>query len=115
MAKALLLTGDTPCDDLANEAEDPLCTMQTILREIVNGQNFQIQLMRGIKRDLGLSDVANCELEIVSRQAGTVDVGRQPTDGIDASSEAEGFFSEDQAAPPLTETRQGGPFRGRRD
>ena len=32
MAKALLRTGDVPCDDLSNE-DDPYCAMQTILYE----------------------------------------------------------------------------------
>ena len=37
MAKALLMTGDITCEDLTDE-EDPLCTMEVILRDIVNGQ-----------------------------------------------------------------------------
>jgi Domain of unknown function (DUF305) len=37
MAKALLITGEVGCEDLTDD-EDPLCIMEAILRDIVNGQ-----------------------------------------------------------------------------
>ena len=46
MAKALMKTGNLQCDDLTKETSD--CALMTILIEIVNNQNAQIQTMRGI-------------------------------------------------------------------
>lgn len=113
MAKTLLITGDTECADLTDD-EDPLCAMQTILREIINGQNAQIQGMRAIKDALSLPDATNCVMEIVSRQAGD---GDEDGDMVDPNA-ADDFFSEDQAAPPLDEEDGDGirgRFRGRRN
>jgi len=46
MAKALLQTDKIDCPDPTDE-ENEDCVMEIILREIINGQNHQIQLMRG--------------------------------------------------------------------
>ncbi|CAB9519555.1 expressed unknown protein [Seminavis robusta] len=62
MAKTLLITGKSPCNDLTNE-DDPLCTMQVILYEIINGQNFQIQQMRGILESLQLPASDDCVVD----------------------------------------------------
>lgn len=63
MAKALLATDDVTCEDLTDD-EDPLCVMEVILREIINGQNFQIQAMRGILDSLNLPATDDCEIEL---------------------------------------------------
>ena len=42
MAKALLKTGKLECDNLTEETAD--CALEQILREIINEQNFQIQV-----------------------------------------------------------------------
>jgi hypothetical protein len=42
MAKATLKLGNLDCDDLTGESND--CVLETILREIVNGQNREIQV-----------------------------------------------------------------------
>ena len=99
MAKTLLMTNDAPCDDLTDD-EDPLCVMQVILREIVNGQNFQIQAMRGILESLDLPANDDCTVPV-------------PFDGFNGTLAALGRQppieeSEDEAAPVA---RLGGPFR----
>lgn len=45
MAKALLKTGKTQCDDLANE-EEPDCILEGLLLMIVNDQNLQVGLLQ---------------------------------------------------------------------
>lgn len=61
MAKALLPS--LPCDDLTNE-DDPNCVMQVLVREIINGQNFQIQTMRAINEAMNAPATDNCEVPI---------------------------------------------------
>ena len=101
MAKTLLSTGDVPCEDLTND-EDPYCVMQVILREIVNGQNFQIQAMRGILDSLSLPATDDCIVPVA-------------VDGLGGES----FVERQDLPPPIEEsededallTRLGGPFR----
>jgi hypothetical protein len=62
MAKALLKTGMS-CEDLTNE-DDPKCTMEVIVREIINGQNAQIQVMRGILESLDEPTYADCVVPV---------------------------------------------------
>lgn len=64
-AKALLKTGTVVCDDILDE-EDPLCNMEVVLREIINGQNAQIQLMRSVLKANGYPDEDKCVVEITS-------------------------------------------------
>jgi hypothetical protein len=65
MAKALLHTQTLSCDDLTDESDD--CVMETILREIINGQNFQIQTMYNIAESLGYPRTDDCEV-LISQQ-----------------------------------------------
>eukprot|EP00558_Chaetoceros_sp_UNC1202_P005584 CAMPEP_0197242900 /NCGR_PEP_ID=MMETSP1429-20130617/8513_1 /TAXON_ID=49237 /ORGANISM="Chaetoceros sp., Strain UNC1202" /LENGTH=105 /DNA_ID=CAMNT_0042703019 /DNA_START=119 /DNA_END=436 /DNA_ORIENTATION=- len=46
MAKALMKIDPPSCPDLTGESDD--CALETILREIINTQNAQIQTMRGL-------------------------------------------------------------------
>jgi hypothetical protein len=62
MAKALLNTGFS-CEDLSND-EDPTCIMEVILREIINGQNAQIQLMRGVLEAMDEPAYADCVVPV---------------------------------------------------
>ena len=64
MAKALLKTGKVVCDDLTNETDG--CTMETILRDIVNSQNYQVQVMYGIVEALGYPKEDDCQVLIGS-------------------------------------------------
>lgn len=61
MAKTLLHSGKTPCDDLTND-EDPLCVMNALTRDIINGQNFQIQQMRAILETMDYPPMDNCDV-----------------------------------------------------
>ena len=65
MAKALLKTGSVNCDDLSNE-DDPKCTMQVMIREIINGQNAQIQTMRAVLETLEEPAYADCVVPVFS-------------------------------------------------
>jgi hypothetical protein len=78
MAKALLKTGMT-CEDLTNE-DDPKCVMEVILREIINGQNAQIQAMRGILESLDEPTYADCVVPVF----GEGDITFGTTDATDA-------------------------------
>lgn len=66
MAKALLKTGKVKCDDLTGEEDD--CILETILREVINGQNSQIQAMRGILESLDYPAEADCKVEVSSTE-----------------------------------------------
>jgi uncharacterized protein (DUF305 family) len=61
MAKTLLHSGKIPCDDLTND-EDPLCVMNAMSRDIINGQNFQIQQMRGVLEAMDFPPMDNCDV-----------------------------------------------------
>jgi len=63
MAKTLLKDGALDCSDLSNE-DDQQCIMETILREIVNGQNHQIQKMKRYLDAYGFPETDNCVIEI---------------------------------------------------
>jgi uncharacterized protein (DUF305 family) len=65
MAKTLLRSGVIVCDDILDE-EDPLCSIEVILREIVNGQNRQIQEMRSVLKAKGYPEEDKCVVEIMS-------------------------------------------------
>jgi hypothetical protein len=62
MAKALLKTGSLNCDDLEDEKSD--CALEIILREIINGQNAQIQSMRAILEAKSYPQEDDCKVEI---------------------------------------------------
>jgi hypothetical protein len=62
MAKALLKTNILTCASLDEDTSD--CTMEAILREIINGQNFQIQAMRGYLAEMSYPETDDCKVEI---------------------------------------------------
>lgn len=63
MAKTLLHTKKLICEDLADE-EDPLCVMNAMMRDIINGQNLQIQVMRSVLEALNLPQTDACEVPL---------------------------------------------------
>lgn len=63
MAKTLLQTEILDCPDPTDETNDD-CVMDIILREIINSQNHQIQLMRGYLDAKGLPQEDNCDVVI---------------------------------------------------
>ena len=65
MAKTLLMTDIVDCPDPTDE-ENIDCVMEIILREIINGQNHQIQLMRGYLEAMGYPQTDNCDVAIDS-------------------------------------------------
>ena len=65
MAKALLQSGDlNECTDYASE--EPKCRMFDIAISIVNGQNFQVQLMRTLLKNMGYPATDDCTVPISS-------------------------------------------------
>jgi aspartate/glutamate racemase len=81
MAKALLKTG-VSCEDLSND-KDPTCIMEVIFQEIINGQNAQIQAMRGVLEALDEPAYADCVVPVF----GLEDIA-SGTDGSSLSGEA---------------------------
>jgi hypothetical protein len=65
MAKALLKTNVLDCENLENE-DSPDCILEIILREIINGQNFQIQGMRGVLEAGNFPETDNCDVRIIT-------------------------------------------------
>lgn len=63
MCKALFKSGELICDDLTDE-DDPHCAMKAMCFEIINGQNFQIQLMRAVNDALGYDAEDDCEVNV---------------------------------------------------
>ena len=65
MAKALLKSGDAVCD-LSGPVEEgsdisPECLLDPIIRDIINGQNKQIQTMRSILETFGEEENVSCD------------------------------------------------------
>merc|ERR1740123_1195024 len=63
MCKALFKSGELTCEDLENE-EDPHCIMKLLCYEIINGQNFQIQTMRGVLDALDYDSEDDCQVNV---------------------------------------------------
>jgi hypothetical protein len=66
MAKLLLKSGKLQCDDLTAETTD--CVMEVILRSIINGQNMEIQQMRGVLKSKGYPETDSCVVTIDSSE-----------------------------------------------
>jgi len=62
MAKALLKTGSLECDNLEDETDD--CSLEVILREIINGQNAQIQAMQAILEGSNYPEEDDCKVDV---------------------------------------------------
>jgi uncharacterized protein (DUF305 family) len=63
MAKTLLKSEKVVCADLADEDSQD-CVLERILREIINGQNHQIQLMNGYLKAKEYPATDNCVVEV---------------------------------------------------
>lgn len=64
MAKAMLKTGSLECDDVDEETDD--CAFQILLREMINTQNHQIQIMAGLLDSYGYPESDDCTVPIAS-------------------------------------------------
>jgi len=71
MAKALMKTKKVQCDDLTDEESEQAvdCGLEIILREIINGQNHQIQAMRGLLDAKSYPEENDCKVTINSSAA----------------------------------------------
>jgi uncharacterized protein (DUF305 family) len=63
MAKTLLKSEKVVCADLTDEDSQD-CILERILREIINGQNHQIQLMNGYLKAKAYPATDNCVVEV---------------------------------------------------
>ena len=63
MCKALIKSGELICEDLEDE-DDYHCQMYHLCYEIINGQNFQIQIMKGILDGMGYDETDDCKVNI---------------------------------------------------
>lgn len=71
MAKTLLHSGALDgCTDVTND-EDPLCVMKVIMYHIINGQNHEIQSMRGVLESLELPASDDCTVELGQQKEDT--------------------------------------------
>mmetsp|Transcript_34866 Transcript_34866/g.76301 ORF Transcript_34866/g.76301 Transcript_34866/m.76301 type:complete len:94 (+) Transcript_34866:1-282(+) len=88
MAKALLKRGKLNCADLEEETDD--CAMEVILREIINGQNAQIQTMRAILDSQNYPEEDDCKVEISPSGSddGKVEIVPSGSDDGDSTSSA---------------------------
>ena len=68
MCKALMVTGEIECSGIGEDEEDIGCIMRRLCYEIINGQNFQIQSMRGVLDALEYPAEDDCKLEISSSE-----------------------------------------------
>ena len=64
MAKAVLRQNVLDCQDLTMETDD--CLMEGILRSIINGQNMEIQMMRGYLDEKGYVAEDDCKVDVMS-------------------------------------------------
>jgi hypothetical protein len=64
MAKTLLKLGNLQCDDVTDESTD--CIMENMMRDTINTQNHQIQMMRQILDTLGLPPEDDCVVNVTS-------------------------------------------------
>lgn len=65
MAKHFLHSSGVNCDDLTDE-DNTECVMEGLMRDVVNGQNHQIQVMRGILEQLSLPAIDDCVVNVTS-------------------------------------------------
>jgi hypothetical protein len=64
MAKALLQSGDLYGCGSTFDEENPKCAMYDITLSIVIGQNYQIQLMRGLLESKGYPQTDDCVVQV---------------------------------------------------
>lgn len=64
MAKSLLKTGVLDCSSLTDDTDD--CAMENIMREIINNQNYQIQLMYQVLNYDGFPKTNDCVVDVSS-------------------------------------------------
>jgi hypothetical protein len=65
MAKTLLKLGNLQCDDPSDD-ESTDCIMKNMMRDTINTQNHQIQMMRQILDALGLPPEDDCVVNVTS-------------------------------------------------
>lgn len=68
MAKAVLLQNVLDCQDLTAETDD--CLMEGLLRNIINGQNMEIQMMQGYLEEKGYVAQDDCKVDVMSSMTG---------------------------------------------
>ena len=75
MAKALLKSG-LDCEDITDD-EDPACALAGIAYEIINTQNFQIQVMRSVAEAMGVPAEDDCVVEVKTKKVKKTKKGKK--------------------------------------
>jgi len=90
MAKALLKTGKVQCDDLTDEESDQAddCSLEIILREVINVQNAQIQVMRGLLDSHNYPAENDCEV-LINPGIGSIPSPNNASPGLSSSTNTE--------------------------
>jgi len=98
-AKVLLSGGSLLCPDLT-DTTNPNCVLEGILREIVAGQNHQIQMMQKFLADFQYPQTDNCDVYVVTVDAplATGASNTKLTDVTSSSAAREGTTSATSAA-----------------
>jgi hypothetical protein len=66
MCKALMKTGEIECEDMLNE-DDESCIMRRLCYGIINSQNREIQIMRGVLSSLGYKGEDDCRVQMTGK------------------------------------------------
>jgi Domain of unknown function (DUF305) len=82
MAKTLLKLGNLQCDDLLDEDKSD-CIMTNMMRDTINSQNHQIQVMRDILEALNLPPEDDCVVTVTSSAAASAGANGSGTNGTD--------------------------------
>jgi hypothetical protein len=98
MAKALLITSTLSCSDITNQ-KDQDCILENILRDIINSQNYQIQLMRVYLRSKGYPLTDNCVVQVETL---SIDGSISTLSSIGAGNESKSSTTSGVPSPPLS-------------
>lgn len=60
-------TGEIECNDMLNE-DDEACIMRRLCYGIINSQNHEIQIMRGVLDSLGYKGEDDCKVQMTAGQ-----------------------------------------------
>lgn len=80
-AKSLLKMGSLLCPDLTDTTNSE-CQLEGILRDIIGGQNHQIQLMRHFLNQHGLPQTDNCDVYVETVQRDSTNTDSQDSQDL---------------------------------
>jgi hypothetical protein len=66
MCKALMKSGDIECNGIGSNEEDEGCIMRRLCYGIINNQNHEIQIMRGVLETLDYDEQDDCKVQVLN-------------------------------------------------